>query len=130
MGAVCCDGFFWDARQHHHHNFTYLFKCTHVLIKLQIQIQIQIQITASSGFCIVQWSSGCLPISSPQLHIFFQIHTQTNTNTNANTNTYTNTNYSKLWVLYCAMVFGMLANTITTTSRSNLSKLMEEHEVK
>ena len=39
-------------------------------------------------------------------------------------------NCSKLWVLYAAMVFGMLANTITTTSRSNLSKLMEEHEVK
>merc|ERR1719400_2905369 len=27
------------------------------------------------------------------------------------------------------MVFGMLANTITTTSRSNLSKLMEEQEI-
>jgi len=36
---------------------------------------------------------------------------------------------SKLWVLYAAMVFGMLANTITTTSRSNLSKLMEEQEI-
>ena len=39
-------------------------------------------------------------------------------------------NCSKLWVLYFAMVFGMLANTITTTSRSNLSKLMEEQEVR
>ena len=36
---------------------------------------------------------------------------------------------SQLWVLYAAMVFTMMSNTITTTSRSNLSKLMEEQEV-
>merc|ERR1719400_1361706 len=35
----------------------------------------------------------------------------------------------QLLVLYIAMVFSMLANTITTTSRSNLSKLMEEQEI-
>jgi len=35
----------------------------------------------------------------------------------------------ELLVLYIAMVFSMLANTITTTSRSNLSKLMEEQEI-
>ena len=34
-----------------------------------------------------------------------------------------------MWVLYATMVLGMLHNTITTTSRSNLSKLLEENEV-
>ena len=36
---------------------------------------------------------------------------------------------TKVWVLYIAYIFWMLFNTITTTSRSNLSKLMMSTEV-
>merc|ERR1712142_719103 len=36
---------------------------------------------------------------------------------------------SKIWVLYIVYIFWMLNNTITTTSRSNLSKLMESEEI-
>jgi len=36
---------------------------------------------------------------------------------------------TKIWVLYIVYIFWMLNNTITTTSRSNLSKLMESAEI-
>ena len=36
---------------------------------------------------------------------------------------------SQLWVLYLGYVLNMLWNAVTTTSRSNMSKLMESNEI-
>ena len=36
---------------------------------------------------------------------------------------------SQLWVLYIGYVLNMLWNAVTTTSRSNMSKLMESNEI-
>lgn len=36
---------------------------------------------------------------------------------------------SQLWVLYLGYILNMLWNSITTTSRSNMSKLMESNEI-
>ena len=37
--------------------------------------------------------------------------------------------FKQMWVLYLCYVLFMLWNTITTTSRSNMSKLMESNEI-
>ena len=65
-----------------------------------------------SGF--LKWRDTTILITAVLFNIIAQLITAFN---------------SKIWVLYIAYIFWMLYNTITTTSRSNLSKLMDSAEI-
>ena len=63
---------------------------------------------------VLKWRDTTILITAVLFNIIAQLITALN---------------SKIWVLYIAYIFWMLYNTITTTSRSNLSKLMDSAEI-